>query len=553
MGRQLSFKRKSSGGTGGGGASTSTSASQSNESAGHVVSDTPSKPTESSPAPRSMGRQLSFKRKSSSSTGGAGSKQAESDDSSVRATPSKSSEPSPALLRARASLGRIPSFARKSSQLSSNGALNATPPPQPPTLSTGPSGESAASSYAPASMPKAKSPASDEITMALFRAKSLGRQLSFSRRKSRPAANAEADTQAVTPVASHVEQTEGDDEDDDPMFNPDLRTKQGDDATEPAYTPKPLTMLVSPNGHDSDDEIILTPSTEASVRFDASPLLKSSEADDHVRGAELGIKPEDPSGIELLHVAADQNEVQRRLSQHLVKLQLSKHLERRVSLDGDLPEKLGRALTPPKDSMTIPFPSPSPLSKPALEAPLEQKGSLHDVLSQHLERRLSMDASTDSLLARALTPSKDSHSMSERGLDPCHALRPNLYAPDSKKRPFVRICVLVLVGLAALLMATLDVEGAYAVAATKSQALTLHRAYVDAGAASEYTMTWRDPKVVAAGTRLADFTSEELLRWQDDRIDCCPGAVADLVSLMKSHQRLVQNDLIQTRGSKDEL
>ena len=133
-------------------------------------------------------------------------------------------------------------------------------------------------------MPKAKSPASDEITMALFRAKSLGRQLSFSRRKSRPAANAEADTQAVKPVASHVEQTEDDDEDDDPMFNPDLRTKQGDDATEPAYTPKPLTMLESPNGHDSDDEIILTPSTEASVRFDASPLLKSSEAGDHVRG-----------------------------------------------------------------------------------------------------------------------------------------------------------------------------------------------------------------------------------------------------------------------------
>ena len=203
----------------------------------------------------------------------------------MRDTPSKAAEPSPALAPCACVSRKSSSFARKSSVRVKWSIERNTDTAKPLTSS---SVESLAASVA--SVPKdgeqraSISPITDEITLALFRAKSLGRQLSFSRRSLRSATSLEAggdgDGSSGATVSALPEQASFDDEDNDPMFNPDIRIEEdavpssqvapepfvplpADDDGPPSSKvhPKPLTPLpvTPPSGHDSDGDIILTP------------------------------------------------------------------------------------------------------------------------------------------------------------------------------------------------------------------------------------------------------------------------------------------------------
>ena len=127
------------------------------------------------------------------------------------------------------------------------------------------------------------------------------------------------------------------------------------------------------------------------------------------------------------------------------------------------------------------------------------------------------------------------------------ALKPS---DGTKHRSLAKFCALLFMALAAVLIVALDVEG---VCGSLDQV-------AGASASARMWMPVRHPitasrgaiKVIAAGTRLSEFASAEIFRWENNH-DCCPGAVEDLVSLMKSYQQQVHDDWVVTPGPKDEL
>ena len=214
-------------------------------------------------AGRGIGRQLSFGRKksrpsangvpSSEASGGVVIGKIDPGAAEVRVE-SNPDVISPALLRARSSklLGRQLSFGRKSSKPKVEASNIISPGPRASIISP-PSLHNAKSTPQPT--PPPPEIANDEITSKLYRAQTLGRQLSFTRRKSSrtggtPAAKiAAAAAAAATPSAENV-----DDIDDE--LNPDVREPERRTSLVPEQTVvTPAAMPSAENVDDDDDEL----------------------------------------------------------------------------------------------------------------------------------------------------------------------------------------------------------------------------------------------------------------------------------------------------------